>query len=148
MPRSTWYSHAASELKGNRVAEHEVVWWEIESPDPDRTQAFYAALFGWEFHRAFDEPNSELGRRYWIIERAGAAIGGLQESRVAASAANAGVRLYVEVDDLEASLTRAVELGAISERGRTFLGPHDFWFANVRDPTGISLGLWTSRPPA
>jgi predicted enzyme related to lactoylglutathione lyase len=59
------------------VGEHEVVWWEIESPDPDRTQNFYRDLFGWEFRRAFDEPNSELQRRYWIIERAGDGIGGL-----------------------------------------------------------------------
>jgi uncharacterized protein len=130
------------------VAEHEVVWWEIESPDPVRTQRFYRALFGWEFRRAFDQPNSELGRRYWIAERAGVGIGGLQESRATASAADARVRLYVEVDDLEATLSRAVELGATSERGRTFLGTDDFWFANVRDPTSISLGLWTSRPPA
>ena len=130
------------------MAEHEVVWWEIESPDPDRTQGFLGALFGWEFRRAFDEPDSELGRRYWIVERAGAGIGGLQESRPAASAADARVRLYVEVDDLEATLSRAVELGATSERGRTFLGTDDFWFATLRDPTGIALGLWTSRPPA
>jgi predicted enzyme related to lactoylglutathione lyase len=130
------------------VAEHEVVWWEIESPDPVRTQRFYRALFGWEFRRAFDQPNSELGRRYWIAERAGVGIGGLQESRATAPAADARVRLYVEVDDLEATLSRALELGATSERSRTFLGTNDFWFANVRDPTSISLGLWTSRPPA
>ena len=130
------------------MAEHEVVWWEIESPDPDRTQGFYGALFGWEFRRAFDEPNSELGSRYWIVERAGVGIGGLQESPPTASAVQAGVRLYVEVDDLEATQSRAVELGATSERGRTFLGTDDFWFANLRDPTDIPLGLWTSRPPA
>jgi uncharacterized protein len=130
------------------MVEHEVVWWEIETPDPDRTQQFYRDLFAWEFRPAFDEPNSELQRRYWIIERAGEGIGGLQESRPAAPAPQVGVRLYVEVDDLEATLLRAVELGAALERSRTFLGTDDFWFANVRDPTGISLGLWTSRQPA
>ena len=130
------------------MAEHDVVWWEIESPDPDRTQGFYAALFGWEFHRAFDGPDSELGRRYWIVERAGEGIGGLQESLPAAPAAQAGVRVYVQVDDLEAMVSRAVEFGGTRERDRTYLGTDDFWFANVRDPTGISLGLWTSRPPA
>ena len=67
-------------------------------------------------------------------------VGGLQES-VGPGA------LVRRVDDLEATLSRAVELGATSERGRTFLGTDDFWFANVRDPTGISLGHWTSRPP-
>lgn len=130
------------------MAEHDVVWWEIESPDPDRTQRFYGALFGWTFRRAFDEPDSELGRRYWIIERAGNGIGGLQESRPGPSAADSRVRLYVQVDDLEATLSRALALGATRERSRTFLGTDDFWFANVRDPAGISLGLWTDRPPA
>jgi uncharacterized protein len=62
--------------------------------------------------------------------------------------AQTGVRLYVEVDDLEAALSRAIELGATHERGRTFLGNNDFWFANVRDPAGTPLGLWTRRPPA
>src|SRR3546814_9828673 len=57
-----------------------------------------------------------------IVERGGAGIGGLQESMLTASPAHAGLRLYVEVDDLEATLSRAVELGATSERGRTFLG--------------------------
>jgi uncharacterized protein len=127
---------------------HDVVWWEIDSPDPDRTQGFYAALFGWEFDPAFDEPGSELGRRYWIVQRAGEGIGGLQESVSGAPAAQAGVRLYVRVDDLERTLSRALELGATRERDRTYLGTDDFWFANVRDPMGMSLGLWTSHPPA
>jgi predicted enzyme related to lactoylglutathione lyase len=129
------------------MAENDVVWWEIESPDPGRTQSFYEALFGWEFRRAFDEPDSKLGRRYWIIERAGEGIGGLQESLPAAPTPQAGVRTYVQVDDLEGTLARAVELGATRERDRTYLGTDDFWFANVRDSVGISLGLWTSRPP-
>ena len=60
------------------MAEHDVDWWENESPDPDRTQDFCAALFGWGFHRAFDKPDSELRRRYWTVERAGDGIGGLR----------------------------------------------------------------------
>ncbi|WP_069113967.1 VOC family protein [Jiangella alba] len=58
------------------------------------------------------------------------------------------MRLYVRVDDLERTIARAVALGATVERGRTLLGGDGFWFGNVRDPQGISLGLWTSRPPA
>jgi hypothetical protein len=97
LPRPTFGSATfplagASELKGNREAEHEVVWWEIESPDPGPNARLLRALLGWEFRRAFDEPNSELGSRYWIVERAGDGIGGLQESWPAASAADARVR--------------------------------------------------------
>jgi uncharacterized protein len=124
-----------------------VVWWEIETPDPVAAQRFYGELFGWTFRRDFDGPGSQLGRDYWIVEREGAGIGGLQAAPPGAPAPRAGVRLYVEVGDLEATITRAVALGATVERERTYLGSDDFWFANVRDPQGISLGLWTPNQP-
>lgn len=123
---------------------HDVVWWEIETPDPAGTQAFYGTLFGWTFERAFDGPESEVGRDYWLVRHEGSGIGGLQAARPGQPAPSAGVRLYVRVDDLEATVERAVTLGATVERGRTLLGGDDFWFANVRDPQAVSLGLWTS----
>jgi predicted enzyme related to lactoylglutathione lyase len=122
---------------------HGVVWWEIESADPVGTQRFYGELFGWKFTRAFEE---HLARDYWLVRHDGRGIGGVQAAVPGAPAPQAGVRLYVEVQDMEATLSRAVELGATVERGRTFLGTDDFWFANLLDPQGISLGLWTSRP--
>jgi predicted enzyme related to lactoylglutathione lyase len=126
------------------VAASGVVWWELESADPVGTQRFYGELFGWTFERAFE--NSELDREYWLIRSDGRSIGGLQAARPGAPPPQAGTRLYVEVDDLEATLARAELAGATVERGRTFLGSDDFWFANVLDPQGISLGLWTSKP--
>jgi predicted enzyme related to lactoylglutathione lyase len=36
--------------------------------------------------------------------------------------------------------------GPAGRLGRTYLGSDDFWFANVRDPQGVSLGLWTTNP--
>jgi predicted enzyme related to lactoylglutathione lyase len=121
-----------------------VVWWEIESADPPGTQRFYGELFGWTFSPAFSD--SELGREYWLIRLDGRGIGGLQAALPGAPAPQAGFRVYVEVDDLEAVLARIEALGGTVERGRTFLGTDDFWFANVVDPQGISLGLWTSKP--
>jgi uncharacterized protein len=109
------------------------------------TKRFYGEMFGWAFRRAFDEPGSELGHEYWIVEHDGDAIGGLQATLSEAPAAHAGVRLYVEVADLEATIARAAALGATIERRRTFLGSDDFWFANVRDPQGVPIGLWTSE---
>jgi uncharacterized protein len=70
----------------------------------------------------------------------------LQAAPVRPAAPHAGFRLYVEVDDLESVLVQAEALGGTVERGRTFLGTDDYWFANVVDPQGISLGLWTSKP--
>lgn len=125
---------------------HSVVWWELETADPAGSQEFYGQLFGWTFRRAFDEPGSELGRDYWLVLHDGRGIGGLQAALPGAAAPQVGVRLYVEVPDLEGVLERAKSLGATVERERVFLGSDDFWFANVRDPQGISLGLWTAQP--
>jgi hypothetical protein len=47
-----------------------------------------------------------------------------------------------------ATLERAVGLGGTLERGRTSLGGNDRWFAIVRDPSGVSFGLWTPNPPS
>jgi predicted enzyme related to lactoylglutathione lyase len=94
-----------------------VVWWEIESADPVGTQAFYGAMFGWTFARAFDGPQSELGREYWLVQSGGRGIGGLQTALSGAATPQAGVRLYVEVDNLEAALDAAKQLGAEVERG-------------------------------
>jgi hypothetical protein len=128
------------------ASSNRVVWWEIESPDPAASRRFYGELFGWTFRRDFDQPDSQLSREYWLVEVDGHGIGGLQGALPGATAPQAGVRLYVEVADLEATLARATALGASVERERTYLGTDDFWFANLRDPQGISVGLWTSNP--
>ena len=120
-----------------------IVWWEIETPEPDAFQAFHTAMWGWSFRPAFAD--TDLGADYWIVEEAGTGVGGLQRGAPAA-APRAGVRLYVAVDDLEASLERATGLGATVERTRTALGGDDRWFAVVTDPSGVSFGLWTAHP--
>ena len=123
----------------------EVVWWEIDTPDPAGARAFYGELFGWTFRPAFE--SSELGRDYWIIDSDGTSLGGLQAGVPGSPRPQAGARLYVRVDDLEAVTASAVRLGAVVERGRTYLGTDDFWFANLLDPQGVSFGLWTSNGP-
>jgi predicted enzyme related to lactoylglutathione lyase len=117
-----------------------IVWWEAETPDPDAFIRFHGAMWGWRFEPAFQD--SELGRDYWLIIHDGTGIGGLQRA-LTDTPPHAGVRLYVEVDDLEDALARAVALGARIERSRTALGGDDRWFANVLDPAGVSVGLWT-----
>lgn len=118
-----------------------IVWWEIETPAPEAFQSFHAAMWGWSFRSAFAD--TELGADYWVVEEDGTGIGGLQRS---GAQPVAGVRLYVAVDDLEATLDRATALGATVERTRTELGGDDRWFAVVTDPGGVSFGLWTPHP--
>jgi hypothetical protein len=56
----------------------QVVWREVETPDPEAFQRFHGKLWGWEYERAFAD--TELGADYWIIQDAGKGIGGLQRS--------------------------------------------------------------------
>lgn len=54
-----------------------IVWWKIETADPERFQQFHAALSGWSFEPAFAD--SELDADYWIIHGDGRSIGGFSE---------------------------------------------------------------------
>lgn len=121
----------------------EIVWWEIETPDPDAFQLFHGALWGWTFQRAFED--SELDADYWIIRSSGRSIGGLQRA-MTPTPPHAGVRLYLQVDDLEQVLDDVEAHGGRVERRRTALGGEDRWYGTVLDPTGVTLGLWTERP--
>lgn len=120
-----------------------VVWWEIESRDPEEFMRFHAGLSGWTFESAF--AGTELGADYWVIHADERELGGLQRAASSASP-SAGPRLYVEVDDLESALDRVVALGGSVERSRVELGGDDRWFGTYRDPTGISFGMWTANP--
>lgn len=122
-----------------------IVWWEIESPDPEAFQRFHSALWGWKYEPAF--AGTELGADYWIIKADGTSVGGLQRS-ADDRPPHAGARLYVQVDDLELTLDRVAGLGGQVERHRVALGGDDRWFGIALDPSGVSFGLWTQNPPA
>jgi predicted enzyme related to lactoylglutathione lyase len=118
-----------------------IVWWEVETPDPHAFQRFHGALWGWGFEPAFGQ--TELGADYWIVKAGGASLGGLQRAARGSAPPQAGVRLYLEVGDLEETLRQALARGGQVERERTALGGADRWFAVIRDPSGVSFGLWT-----
>ena len=120
-----------------------IVWWEIETAQPELFQQFHAALSGWAFVSAFED--TEFGADYWIIQKDGEGIGGLQRASASAMP-SVGTRVYLAVDDLETTLARVAELGGKVERSRIALGGADRWFGVFRDPTGVSFGLWTAHP--
>lgn len=43
-----------------------IVWWEIETAEPERFQDFHSDLWAWTFEPAF--ANTSLGADYWIIK--------------------------------------------------------------------------------
>ena len=120
----------------------DVVWWEVETSCPEVFQRFHGELWGWSFRPSFE--GTELNADYWIIQRDGDDVGGLQ--RGASDAPSSGSRVYLRVDDLESTLARVVQLGGTVQRPRVALDGTQ-WFALFRDPTGVEFGLWTVQSP-
>jgi len=109
---------------------HPVVHFEIGVTNSDVSTAFYRDLFGWEI--------SPAGPGYWLVPRQDDGIGGglMQTS----GDMPAYLTVYVAVEDLAASLDRAVELG-----GKLLVGPTPIpgvgSFGLFQDPDGNVIGL-------
>ncbi len=112
-----------------------VTWWEIPVTDLDEAARFYPAVFGWTV--------APFGDGYLSITHAGRMIGGLY--RTARPGVGDGVRLYVTVADLEEILDAAVAAGGSVVTPRTAVGDEMGWWAEIADPAGRRLGLWTER---
>jgi hypothetical protein len=113
-----------------------VAFFEILSPDHERAQAFYRELFDWQIGA-----DPQMGGYGLVDTGAGedAVGGGIGPST---QSGEAGVKIYVRVDDLDAYLERAEKLGGKRLVPPTDL-PGDFGrFAIFSDPDGNQVGLW------
>jgi predicted enzyme related to lactoylglutathione lyase len=102
----------------------------IPAPDPQTAAAFYEAVFGWTVRRDRDDPAFEDGT--------GHVIGHFRSDH--AVAGEDGVRPYVFVESLDATLEKAVAEGA--EVVEAPYPEGDLWVALIRDPGGNVVGLW------
>ncbi len=113
-----------------------VAFFEVVSAEPERAQKFYGELFGWEIVAP-----PEMGG-YALVDTGagdGAVSGGIGPSQ---GPGDAGVKIYMRVDDLDAYLARAEELG-----GTRLVPPMDLpgdygRIAILADPDGNPVGLW------
>jgi uncharacterized protein len=113
-----------------------VAYFEVTSPDHERAQKFYGELFGWQV-----SADPAMGG-YALVDTGagehaiGGGIGPADESD------QAGVKIYMRVDDLDAYLDRAEKLG-----GRRLVPPFALpgdagRIAVFADPDGNRVGLW------
>jgi uncharacterized protein len=99
-----------------------VIHFEVIGRDGDALRSFYGELFGWEIQKM------EGDFDYGVIQRGDGGIGG----GIGASDEGSGhVTFYVGVDDVQAALDKAGELG-----GETVMGPTEV-------PGGPTIGLFT-----
>ena len=108
----------------------------IPAGDVRRTAAFYEAVFGWRVGGDPSEPSFEDGT--------GHVIGHFMADLPVAG--EAGVRPYVYVRDVDATLEAVVAHSGEIATARYPEG--DLWVATFRDPAGNVVGVWQLRSPA
>jgi predicted enzyme related to lactoylglutathione lyase len=86
------------------MASNRVVHFEIPAHEPETLTAFYAGMFGWKFQKA------SVGFEYWLCDT-GTATPGINGAIMKRQDERQPVTNYVEVDDVEATLAKAVALG-------------------------------------
>lgn len=113
-----------------------VTWWEIPVSDLDAAQAFYGSVFDWAF--------TPFGDGFVMAQVGGEYIGGLHTG---SAPGGEGVRIYVNVGDLERTLRRISGAGGTVHHERTEISPEMGWWADFTDPDGNRIGLCSSVPP-
>jgi predicted enzyme related to lactoylglutathione lyase len=102
-----------------------LTWNDLISPDLEASAAFYRDLFGWQIEEI---PGSD--GQYWSIANGGRPNGGLM---LMPPGAHPAWNLYFAVEDVDAAVAKATELG-----GATVMGPMDIpngtRLAVIRDP--------------
>lgn len=112
---------------------HHVGWFEIRASDLDKASSWYHELFGWDIERID-------GMDYALVNTGSDIGGGLTGD-------GTDVTIYVETDDLDATLQTATDLGAAVVVPVTEV-PGFVTFAQFADPDGNTIGLVQVQPPS
>ena len=116
----------------NRNMNNRVDYFEIGSPNPEASKAFYSGMFGWQI-------GAPSEARYSTVD---GDAGGLWDTTALGGASWA--IFYVHVDDVPAAITRAEELGATVALPLVDNGT--IQFAHLIDPTGNRFAVWRPNP--
>jgi hypothetical protein len=109
---------------------------ELNTPDPEKSKAFYSKLFQWKLE---DVPNSAVPAGTYTMVNVGTGTGGEIMKQVPGGPA--GWLAYVAVDDIHASTENAKSLGAKIMKDATEISGMG-WLSIIQDPSGAILGLW------
>ena len=105
-------------------------WSQLMTTGLDRAVSFYKAVFGWDA-----APMGDM-----VVFSTGEAMRASAMTLPAGAPPYSHWLAYVAVDDVDATLARAVELGATAAKAPTDLPMGRF--AILVDPTGAAVALW------
>ena len=128
--------------------EGSFIWYELMTPDPDASKAFYDAVVGWDIEAQSSVPGGAVDYRM-ITRSDGGNAGGMLKLDPAMQ--DHGARPmwlgYLYVNDVDARVAAITAAG-----GKVLMPPHDApgigRFAMVTDPVGVPFYLMKPTPPA
>jgi len=110
-------------------------WAELNTNDPEAAAAFYTAVLPWDGHRSDSGPHPYTE---WLV--GGRPVGGMIQIDRSWGPVPAHWTTYFAVDDCDAAVARAVELGGSSKMPATTIDGVGR-FALLDDPTGATFAV-------
>jgi predicted enzyme related to lactoylglutathione lyase len=114
-----------------------IVHFEVPAGNADRASGFYSGLFGYQIGESGME-----GVDYRMFQSAEDQGGAIMPSESAGS----GLIVYLDTDDIDASVAKVRELGGSAEDKQPV--PTHGWFASCKDTEGNGFSLWQADPTA
>jgi len=118
------------------MAKHSFCHIEWTVTNLERARKFYGGLFDWTFEA--------WGENYLMFNTPAKDLGGGFELKSAVQAGASPV-VYIDVEDIEPYLEKAVALGGsvMTPKGDI---PNIGWYAIIKDPDGNAVGLFQGLP--
>jgi len=117
------------------VNKGQFVWYEDMTKDPGEAIAFYSDVVGWK-----TEPFQGSDYTMWVSQQG--PLGGVMKAQEEAAKAPASWLAHVQVDDVDATVARARQLGGRIYKEATDI-PSVGRFAVIADPQGAAISVFT-----
>ncbi|MFA5403503.1 MAG: VOC family protein [Ignavibacteria bacterium] len=118
--------------------QHHIGWFELYVNDFEKSKDFFIQLFGWEFSLSQYSDES-----YWNISTGVGSIGGGLMKKTVPEHSGQSIVLYVETNNIESTLNKAVSLGGTVVMKKTMINQNAGYFALFNDIDGNVIGLWS-----
>ncbi len=113
-----------------------IVWCDLTLEEAENVRDFYAGVVGWKIN---DHDMGEYADYEMIAPGSGEAVAGICHARGTNKNLPREWLVYVQVEDVETSAARCLELGGRVLNGPRKMGDKDFCV--IEDPEGAVLAL-------
>ncbi len=120
-----------------------IIHTELITDNPKATADFVGKLFNWKVEK-WNDPKNEYYMWSYPGEKEGG--GGIGKTGGMGSKLGPHVDIYVDVENIAASIDKAKSLGATQIIPETEISGGMGYFAIIQIPGGCNLGLWSKQP--